>query len=118
MSTWTVADAALLALRSDVMLVVAVAAVIGTQAAGAAVRSRAIQPALDWRAAFVAAAHDEAHVMKAPLRRGTWGTARGASVADDDRAPQRQARIAGALIAAAFVGLLGYVALAMTGHPP
>ena len=118
MSTWTVADAALLAVRSDVMLVVAAAAVVGAQAAGAAVRSRAIQPALDWRAAFVAAAHDETHGVKAPLRRGDWFTAIDTSVVDDDRAPQRQARLVGALIAAAFVGLLGSVVLALTGHAP
>jgi hypothetical protein len=118
MNTWTVADAALLALRSDVMLAVAAAAVIGAQATGAAVRSRAIQPALDWRAAFVAAAHDETPGVKAPLRRGDWFTAIDTSVANDDRAPQRQARTAGALIAAAFVGLTGSVVLAMTDHAP
>lgn len=118
MSTWTVADAALLALRSDVMLGVAAAAVVGAQATGAAVRSRAIQPALDWRAAFVAAAHDETHTVKKPLRRGAWVAAIDTSVVDDDRAPQRQARIAGALIAAAFTGLLGAIALALAGHTP
>lgn len=118
MNTWTVADVVILALRSDVMLGVAAAAVVGAQATGSAVRSRAIQPALDWRAAFVAAAHDETYVVKAPLRRGKWIAAIDTPVADNDRAPQQQAQLAGVLIAAAFVGLLGAVALATTGHAP
>lgn len=118
MSTWIVAEAAVLAAQSGVMLGVAGAAVVGAHATGVASSRRAIQPALDWRSAFVSGAHDEADAVKAPLRQHDWATVVEPVLAMRGTPPQRRARAASTLVAAAVFGLLGAATLAVTGHAP
>jgi uncharacterized membrane protein YbhN (UPF0104 family) len=93
MASWAVADAVVLAMRSDVMLGAAVAAVGATTFMGATLRRRALVPGLTWREAAVSSAHREA----ADLRRARW---------------------AATLVTAAVLGLAGAGLLARSGHPP
>jgi hypothetical protein len=110
-------EAGLVALRSDVMLGAAVLTVGAVYAAGAAIRSRALDPGLHWRQAFVSGAHDEAFVLKSSLR---VHRASRTTLVDEERIDtpvHNSARLA-TLVTAAFLGLIGALALTLSGHPP
>jgi uncharacterized membrane protein YbhN (UPF0104 family) len=93
MSSWAVADAVVLAVRSDLMLGAAVASVGAATAVGATLRRRALVPGLSWWEAAVSSAHPEAVDLKG-------------------------ARWAATLVTAAVLGLVGAGLLAGSGHPP
>lgn len=93
MSSWAVAEAVVLAVRSDLMLGAAVATVGATTAVGATLRRRALVPGLTWREAAFSSAHREA----VDLRRARW---------------------AATLVTAAVLGLAGAGLLARSGHSP
>lgn len=117
-SDGAVANALLVAVRSDAMLVAALLAVTSTYVVGATIHRRALAPALHWRQAFVSAAHDEAHSVSGALRlQRIAGVPPGALGSAEDPHNGR-ARLAATLVTAAFLGLAGALALAVSGHPP
>lgn len=118
MSSLAVADALLIAVRSDVMLGAAVLTVGGAYATGAAMRRRALDPALHWRSAFVSGAHDEAHAASGALGFRRSNNALTSALGSSDESLHFTARHSATLITVAILGLVGALALALSGHPP
>lgn len=118
MSSWVVADAVLLAVRSDVMFGAALLAVGGTYAAGAAMHRRALDPALQWREAFVSGVHEEAMEVRGTLHLRQRAPSSRGTVEGADEPLRKRARRATTLVTATFLGLAGVVLLILSGHPP
>lgn len=118
MSDGAVVNALLVAVRSDAMLVAALLAVAGAYVAGATIHRRAMAPALHWHQAFVSAAHDEAHSVSGTLRLQRIAALPTSALASAEDPHNGRARVAATLVTAAFLGLAGALALALSGHPP
>lgn len=117
-SQWVIAEAALIAVRSDVMFAAATAAVAGVYAVGATVNRRAMEPALPWRQAVVGGAQDEAWVMGNTIRHPWKTSTPDQHAVQNENRPAHKARLAVTLVTVAVLGLAGALALSLSGHPP
>lgn len=93
-------------------------AVILASILSAVVSRRALEPALPWRAALVRSAHDQAHSTQGMLRieRRQSPPVDATTVVQDTSL--QDAGLAVTLIASAFLGLVGALGLALSGHAP
>lgn len=103
MSSWVFTEAALLALRTDVMLVIATVGVLFAHAANATLQQHSLKPQLRWREALVVGAHGDVNEVKS-----------GITFIHQSTRPQFPA----ALFNAALLGLFGAIAITLSGHPP
>jgi hypothetical protein len=118
MSDGAVVNALLVAVRSDAMLIAAILSFTGTYVVGATIQRRAVAPSLHWRQAFVSAAHDEAHSISGALRLQRIAATPPDASGSEEVSHHSRARLAATLATAAFLGLAGALAIALSGHPP
>lgn len=109
MAVWVVAEAAQLALASDVMLAASAGTVFSGHAFGAVAHRKAAQPGLTWGRAVVAVAHESRpSPRQLPLReRIAWHLT-----------ATEPATRATAVLAGAVMGLVGFSMAAASGHLP
>jgi len=103
MGAWLLAEAAQLAISSDVMLAAGSAAVVGGQAAGAVVHRHGVYPHAGWSNSLVSAAHDASRFRIWDAMASRRDVSRDATSAGGARHAQRTT----AIVCAAILGVVG-----------